>query len=43
MVVNEDGIRDKPVNELATILAISYGYFATIYGDVLLCKQEEVK
>lgn len=43
MVVNEEGMRDKPVNKLATLLAISYGYFATIYGDVLLCKQEEVK
>jgi hypothetical protein len=33
MVVNEEGMRDKPVNKLATLLAISYGrYFATIYG-----------
>lgn len=43
MIVNGDGMRDKPINKLATLLAISYGYFATIYGDVLLCKQEEVK
>lgn len=24
MVVNEEGMRDKPVNKLATLLAISY-------------------